>query len=72
MKWLGGRRICQIHLKDNPHYLGEGKIPFPEVMQVIREIGFSGFANLETNCPSNSVPDDMKRNLSFVRGLLKG
>jgi sugar phosphate isomerase/epimerase len=72
MRWLGANRICQIHLKDNPHYLGEGKIPFAEVMQVIREIGFSGFANLETDCPSNSVPDDMKRNLAFVRGLLKG
>jgi L-ribulose-5-phosphate 3-epimerase len=25
IRWLGKDRICQFHLKDNPHYLGEGK-----------------------------------------------
>ena len=24
--WLGKKRICQMHFKDNPQYLGEGKI----------------------------------------------
>jgi sugar phosphate isomerase/epimerase len=69
MKWLGAKRICQFHLKDNPHYLGEGKIDFPEVMRTIAALGFNGFANLETDSPSHSVPDDMKRNLAFVRDL---
>ena len=23
IRWLGAQRICQMHLKDNPHYLGE-------------------------------------------------
>ena len=69
MKWLGAKRICQIHLKDNPHFLGEGKIDFPEVMRTIDSLGFSGFANLETDSPSKSVPGDMKRNLAFVRKL---
>ena len=50
--WLGKDRICQFHLKDNPHYLGEGSIPFPRIIQAIRGIGFSGFANLETDAPS--------------------
>lgn len=26
IRWLGKDRICQFHLKDNPHFLGEGKI----------------------------------------------
>jgi L-ribulose-5-phosphate 3-epimerase len=69
MTWLGAKRICQFHLKDNPHFLGEGKIDFPAVMKTIASLGFSGFANLETDSPSKSVPDDMKRNLAFVRGL---
>lgn len=67
--WLGAKRICQFHLKDNPHYLGEGKIDFPAVMRTIASLGFTGFANLETDSPSHSVPDDMKRNLAFVRDL---
>jgi sugar phosphate isomerase/epimerase len=70
IRWLGARRICQIHLKDNPHYLGEGKIDFPAVMQAITDIHFAGFANLETDCPSKSIDNDMARNLRFVRGLL--
>jgi len=70
IRWLGRDRICQIHLKDNPHYLGEGKIDFPAVLKAIEDIGFHGFANLETSCPSNSVEDDMTRNLHFIRRLL--
>lgn len=69
MNWLGAKRICQFHLKDNPHFLGEGKIDFPAVTRTIASLGFSGFANLETDSPSKSVPDDMKRNLAFVRNL---
>jgi sugar phosphate isomerase/epimerase len=56
-------------LKDNPQYLGEGKIDFPPLLKAIEDIGFHGFANLETSCPSNSVEDDMTRNLHFVRRL---
>src|SRR5690242_733531 len=49
IRWLGKKRICQIHLKDNPHYLGEGKIQFEPILQAILDIGFSGYANLETD-----------------------
>ena len=68
--WLGAQRICQMHLKDNPHYLGEGSIDFPVVIKAITDIGFDGFANLETDCPSKSVEADMTRNLKFIRALL--
>jgi L-ribulose-5-phosphate 3-epimerase len=68
--WLGKDRICQFHLKDNPHYLGEGKIDFPAVIKAIDEIGFHGFANLETDSPSKAVEDDMIKNLHFIRRLV--
>jgi len=70
IRWLGARRICQMHLKDNPHYLGEGRIDFPAVVKAITGIGFQGFANLETDCPSKSVENDMTRNLRYIRNLL--
>jgi len=70
IRWLGAGRICQIHLKDNPHYLGGGKIDFPAVLKAINDIHFAGFANLETDCPSQSVANDMVRNLHFIRALL--
>lgn len=66
--WLGASRIAQIHLKDRG-YLGEGKIDFPAVMKRIMDLGFDGFANLETSSPK-SVEEDMKRNLDFIRKLM--
>jgi len=70
IRWLGKQRICQIHLKDNPHYLGEGKIDFKAVLQAIADIQFKGFANLETSAPSKSVEQDMRRNLAYIRALM--
>ncbi len=70
IRWLGKGRICQIHLKDNPNYLGEGKIQFVPIMAAIREIGFSGYANLETDAKSPATLEaDMRRNLAYIRGL---
>jgi L-ribulose-5-phosphate 3-epimerase len=72
IRWLGKDRICQIHLKDNPHYLGEGNIQFAPIMQAIRDIGFAGFANLETDAPSKDLNVDMRRNLAYIRGVMGG
>ena len=55
IRWLGRERICQFHLKDNPHYLGEGSIQFAPILRAIREIQFSGYANLETDAPSKEL-----------------
>lgn len=70
LRWLGAERICQIHIKDNPSYLGEGRLRWPELIQAIGDIGFEGFANLETSSPSKSIENDMKRNLAYVRKLM--
>lgn len=71
IRWLGKERICQFHLKDNPHYLGEGAIPFPRVMEAIRDIGFTGAANLETDTHAGSgVEADMRKNLAYIRRLM--
>lgn len=68
IRWLGKDRICQFHLKDNPHYLGEGSISFPRVIEAIRDIGFTGAANLETDTHGGStVEADMRKNLDYIR-----
>jgi sugar phosphate isomerase/epimerase len=73
IRWLGKERICQFHFKDNPNYLGEGRVPVAQVVQTIRDIGFTGFANLETDThPGATVEADMRKNLAFVRQLMKG
>jgi sugar phosphate isomerase/epimerase len=70
IRWLGKDRICQFHLKDNPHYMGEGSIQFPPIMQAIRDIGFVGYANLETDAQPNRVEADMRKNLEYIRKVV--
>ena len=71
IRWLGNDRICEVHLKDNPHYMGEGPINFPAVIKALASIGFDKWAVLETDSPSKDVQADLTRNLAYVRGLVK-
>jgi sugar phosphate isomerase/epimerase len=71
IRWLGKDRICQLHFKDNPGYLGQGRVPMPQVVEAVRAIGFTGFANLETDThPGATVEADMRKNLAYVRELV--
>lgn len=70
IRWLGKDRICQFHLKDNPHYLGEGNIQFAPIIRAIRDIGFSGYANLETDAHPDMLEADMRRNLLYIREIM--
>ncbi len=71
IRWLGRSRICEVHLKDNPNYLGKGKIDFPAVIDVLAEIGFDKWAQLETSSPSGSIEGDMAINLKFIREIIE-
>ena len=66
IRWLGKDRICQFHFKDNPHFLGEGEIQFLPVMQAIRDIGWTGWVNLETDGRTGSLDTDMRRNRIYI------
>jgi L-ribulose-5-phosphate 3-epimerase len=70
IRWLGRQRICEVHLKDNPNYLGKGKIDFVAVIDVLAEIGFDKWAQLETDSPSKSIESDMAINLKFIRDII--
>ncbi len=65
-----GQRIGQIHFKDKG-YIGEGKVNFPEVIRAIRAIGYQGWGVLETNWPSKNVEADTRRNLDYLRGVIR-
>ncbi len=66
IRMLAGR-ICEFHIKDNPHLLGQGKLPFPEVARAIHDIGYRGWLMLETASPNKDVEGDARRNLAFAR-----
>ncbi len=70
IRWLGKDRICQFHFKDNPHFLGEGEIQLLSVMQAIRDIGWAGWANLETDGRPGNLDADMRRNRTYIDGIV--
>jgi sugar phosphate isomerase/epimerase len=70
IRWLGRARICEVHLKDNPHFMGQGKIDFPAVVDALADIGFDKWAQLECDSPTKSVERDMTANLKFIRGVI--
>jgi L-ribulose-5-phosphate 3-epimerase len=70
IRWLGRERICEVHLKDNPNFLGQGKIDFTAVIDALADIGFDKWAQLECDSPTRSVKNDMGANLKFIRGVI--
>jgi L-ribulose-5-phosphate 3-epimerase len=67
IRWLGGKRIAQMHIKDRG-YLGEsGKIDVVENLRAIRDAGFTGWLNFETSSPSKDRVADLKRNFEYLK-----
>jgi len=69
IRWLGRKRICQIHLKDTGQWLGEGVIRYPPLIRAIQDIDFTGYANIEMSSKPGQIGADMKKNLAYVRDL---
>jgi len=70
IRWLGRDRICEVHLKDNPHFMGQGTIDFPGIIDALADIGFARWAVLETSSPTKMLEDDLRKNLAFTRGVI--
>jgi hypothetical protein len=39
-------------------------------MRAIKDIQFSGYANLETDAPSSQLEVDMRKNLAYIRNVM--
>ncbi len=69
IRMLGNERISQFHFKDKG-YLGEGAVKYQPILKAIDDIGFKGYANLETSSPSGNVEADTKRNFAYLHNLM--
>jgi L-ribulose-5-phosphate 3-epimerase len=70
IRWLTAQRICEVHLKDNPNFMGQGKIDFAAVVNALADIGFDKWTQLECVAPTGSIENDMGANLKFIRGVI--
>jgi L-ribulose-5-phosphate 3-epimerase len=66
IRLLGRERICAFHIKDKG-YLDAGAVPVRGALEAIRDIGFQGFAMLETSSPTGDHVADLRRNLSILQ-----
>lgn len=63
-------RIAQVHFKNGPQFLGEGKLRLGPIVAALREIDYRGWVVLETSSPSGDSVADARRNARVVRTLM--
>lgn len=69
---LGRDRICEVHFKEGPHYLGTTGIPdWAAVTATLRNIRYDGWVVLETSCPTGDPTADTRKNLAYAQGLFR-
>lgn len=66
-----GDRICQIHLKENGCFLGDGKVDMAGVQKSIEAIGYEGWLVLETSIMKDDMKGSFARNAEYARSLFK-
>ena len=67
---LGSERICQIHAKENGSLLGQGKVDFKKLKQVLEEIGWQGWLVIEgATTNDRSLVDCQRLNQQYLRSI---
>ncbi|QDK83515.1 sugar phosphate isomerase/epimerase [Spirosoma sp. KCTC 42546] len=70
IRTLGKSRICEIHLKENDHLLGQGIVDLQKVRQVLDEIGYTGWLQIEGAIPKGKpMLESYIENNKTVRSL---
>ena len=62
-----GKLICELHAKDGPYILGQGRIDFKEVRKALDDIEYSGWIQIEAARPNGLIAD-----YTAYREYLKG
>jgi sugar phosphate isomerase/epimerase len=66
-----GKRICEIHAKENGSLLGQGKVDFQKVRAALDDIGYRGWVQIEGVVPpGKSVLESYQANCKFLRGVV--
>lgn len=66
---LGKRKlICEVHLKENEFLLGQGSIDWPRIEQLLSDIGYKGWMQIEGAVPKGKTVDESyPLNVSYVK-----
>ncbi|WP_316814403.1 sugar phosphate isomerase/epimerase family protein [Pedobacter heparinus] len=70
MRRLGKAFICEVHLKENGHLLGQGKVDFVKVKKVLDEIGYDGWVVIEGGVPNGAgLFESCVANTAYIRSV---
>ena len=68
---LLGKRICELHAKENDALLGQGKVDFHKVRAALDDIGYRGWVQIEGAVPpAKPMLESYQANCKFMRGIL--
>ena len=67
-----GKRICELHAKENGSLLGQGKVDFHKVRAALDDIDYRGWIQIEGAVPpGGKLLESYQANCKFLRGILK-
>lgn len=68
MRRLGSEYICELHAKENGYLLGEGKVDFHRVREILEEINYVGWIIIEDATPDGmEILPAYRQNLAFIQ-----
>jgi sugar phosphate isomerase/epimerase len=66
-----GKRICEVHAKENGSLLGQGKVDFHKVRAALDDIGYRGWVQIEGAVPPGKpMLESYQANCKFLRSVL--
>jgi len=66
-----GKRICELHAKENGSLLGQGNVDFHKVRAALDDIGYRGWVQIEGAVPSGKpMLESYQANCKFMRKIL--
>lgn len=70
IKSLGTESICEIHIKENGGFLGQGDIDFKKVKSLLNGMGYQGWLIIEGSTPKGMNREEgCKKNAVYARRL---
>ncbi len=71
-KKIGKDLVCELHIKENGHLLGQGTLDWKEIMRAIRETGYrgDGWMQIEGAMPDGAgLVESYKHNLHYLQSI---
>ena len=68
MRRLGSEYICEVHAKENGYLLGEGRVDFIKVRDILNHVDYTGWIIIEGATPQGmKILPAYRHNLSFIQ-----